>query len=63
MGNLWFELTGAYYKSVKKLESTVSNIISNNTLLYSDVAIDLLGCESNIVSNNYCYKQKINLLI
>ncbi len=36
----------------------ISNIISNNTLLYSDVAIDLLGCESNIVSNNYCYKQK-----
>jgi len=23
MGNLWFELTGEYYKSVKKLESTV----------------------------------------
>jgi len=22
MGNLWFELTGEYYKSVKKLEST-----------------------------------------
>lgn len=24
MGNLWFELTGEYYKSVKKLESTVT---------------------------------------
>jgi hypothetical protein len=24
MGNLWFELTGEYYKSVKKLESTAS---------------------------------------
>ena len=27
MGNLWFELTGEYYKSVKKLESTVNNKI------------------------------------
>jgi len=26
MGNLWFELTGEYYKSVKKLESTGDEI-------------------------------------
>lgn len=27
MGNLWFELTGEYYKSVKKLESTVRHFL------------------------------------
>jgi len=30
MGNLWFELTGEYYKSVKKLESTEEQIKINN---------------------------------
>ena len=34
MGNLWFELTGEYYKSVKKLESTEKNI---NFYKFSDI--------------------------
>lgn len=36
----------------------VGNVVKNNTLLYGEVAVDLLACEGNIVTDNQCLKQK-----
>lgn len=40
MGNLWFELTGEYYKSIKKLESTEKNV---SIILRADMANGIIA--------------------
>lgn len=55
MGNLWFELTGEYYKSVKKLESTDLLIsqqfqrIYNSAYLLKGNSLDLLSQRAAVI--------------